>query len=243
MGIFDLNLQKKGCVILAKLKLIKEYVKEAQRLKERLGAGDNNFDDAFYQLTNSDLFRLDQKKSEIYHIYRLINSSKSKIICEIGAFRGGSCAIFCHSAPDDATIISIDIQFPIERKIAHKVFGKTRQKLICIKGDSQEQTTIGKIKNVLHGKVIDLLFIDGDHSLFGVMNDYVRFSPLVRHGGIIAFHDINPDTFMKTGIKTSSYVGEVPIFWETLKKSKIIHNEIIEDPEQDGFGIGLVVKE
>ena len=35
----------------------------------------------------------------------------------------------------------------------------------------------------------DLLFIDGDHEHAGVALDYERFSPLVRAGGLIVFHD------------------------------------------------------
>jgi cephalosporin hydroxylase len=36
---------------------------------------------------------------------------------------------------------------------------------------------------------IDFLFIDGDHSYQGVLTDWLLYAPLVRSGGIIAFHD------------------------------------------------------
>jgi hypothetical protein len=36
------------------------------------------------------------------------------------------------------------------------------------------------------------LFIDGDHTYEGVRRDFEMYSPLVRKGGIIAFHDIYP---------------------------------------------------
>ena len=94
----------------------------------------------------------------------------------------------------------------------------------------------------LKGKYIDFLFIDGDHSLFGVMNDYVRFIPLVKKGGVIAFHDIFPDSFMKTGMTSSSYVGGVPIFWDMMIKSGQKIETVVEDTEQDGFGIGVIYK-
>jgi len=38
----------------------------------------------------------------------------------------------------------------------------------------------------------DFLFIDGDHTYEGVEGDFEMYSPLVRRGGIIAFHDIVP---------------------------------------------------
>jgi predicted O-methyltransferase YrrM len=44
---------------------------------------------------------------------------------------------------------------------------------------------------------IDLLFIDGAHEYDAVLQDYEQWSPLVRPGGTIAFHDVvmedNPD--------------------------------------------------
>jgi hypothetical protein len=38
---------------------------------------------------------------------------------------------------------------------------------------------------------VDLLFIDGDHSLVGCQSDIDNFAPLVRKGGILAGHDYN----------------------------------------------------
>ena len=35
--------------------------------------------------------------------------------------------------------------------------------------------------------MLDLLFIDGDHSYEGVRQDYKMYSKLVRDGGLIAF--------------------------------------------------------
>jgi predicted O-methyltransferase YrrM len=37
---------------------------------------------------------------------------------------------------------------------------------------------------------IDLLFIDGNHSYDSALRDYLDWAPLVRRGGIIAFHDV-----------------------------------------------------
>ena len=39
-------------------------------------------------------------------------------------------------------------------------------------------------------KPIDLLFIDGSHDYKSVLNDYLQWSPLVKKGGYIAFHDV-----------------------------------------------------
>jgi predicted O-methyltransferase YrrM len=37
---------------------------------------------------------------------------------------------------------------------------------------------------------IDMLFIDGDHTYEGVKRDFELYRPLLKPGGIIAFHDV-----------------------------------------------------
>jgi len=149
---------------------------------------------------------------------------------------------FLKPQPSDALIISIDIQYPIARKLGHEHLVKKDQQLVCIEGDTQDPKTISRVMKMLHGRNIDFLFIDGDHSLFGVMNDYVRFYPLVKKGGVVAFHDINPDQFIRTGEQSTSNVGGVPQFWELIKKVSSDCFEFIDDPGQDGFGIGVLYK-
>jgi predicted O-methyltransferase YrrM len=39
---------------------------------------------------------------------------------------------------------------------------------------------------------VDFLFIDGDHSIAGCSFDFQEFSPAVRIGGLLAFHDYQP---------------------------------------------------
>jgi predicted O-methyltransferase YrrM len=202
----------------------------------------NNIEILIQELQNSKLFRLEQKTHEIKYVLELITKVKPSIICEIGAFRGGTLCAFSKVAPPYSTIISVDLNYPLSRKMAHKFFKHHQQKIICLQGNTQKDRIIAKMKRVLGNKQIDFLFIDGDHSLFGVMNDYVRFSPLVKKGGIIAFHDIFPDQHIRTGKKSNSNVGGVPFFWDAIKKSGAKVTEIIEDFDQDGYGIGILYK-
>ncbi len=57
------------------------------------------------------------------------------------------------------------------------------------------------------------------------------YSPLVRKGGLIAFHDI-----LKNPIETRC---EVYLFWNEIKKS-YNYQEIVNDPHQNWAGIGLI---
>lgn len=56
--------------------------------------------------------------------------------------------------------------------------------------DSKEMgTRYGELIN----KPIDLLFIDGDHSIEGCLSDFILFYPYVAAGGYIVLHDIYPE--------------------------------------------------
>lgn len=84
------------------------------------------------------------------------------------------------------------------------------------------------------GGEVDFLFIDGDHTYEGVKSDYEMYSPLVRKGGLIAFHDIREHP-PETGC-------EVKKFWDELK-DRLPSTSIEEIIDAEGgawAGIGLI---
>jgi predicted O-methyltransferase YrrM len=58
-----------------------------------------------------------------------------------------------------------------------------------LQGNSYFDETETNFKEELNSHELDLLFIDGDHTLDGVKNDYVRYSKYVKKGGYIIFDD------------------------------------------------------
>ena len=57
-----------------------------------------------------------------------------------------------------------------------------------IRGSSTDSQVVSQVAR-LAGK-IDLLFIDGDHSVEGVLSDWTAYSPLLSEHAIVALHDI-----------------------------------------------------
>jgi hypothetical protein len=86
---------------------------------------------------------------------------------------------------------------------------------------------------------LDILFIDGDHSYEGVKADFLAYSSMVRPGGLIAFHDIVSDNEARGRAKSLAWSGGVPRFWNELKHL-FDAAEYVENPEQDGYGIGVI---
>lgn len=220
----------------------KQITSEAKRLQREFSVS-NSIDKLIAIQSSSHFFRSGQIKTEISQLLSVLADKKMLNIMEIGTRKGGTLFLFSQICNEKAKIISVDYQYPsAELRNSLKYLKKRGQKIFTVEGDSHKASTFEKIKSILHKDLLDFLFIDGDHSYDGVKQDYNLYSNLVKPGGIIAFHDITPDNFLRNGKKTASDVGQVPIFWQELKAQSLDTLEFVENVEQDGFGIGLIFK-
>jgi len=179
-----------------------------------------------------------QVYEEILGLVEIVANLKPRRVLEIGTAGGGTLFIWCRLASDDATIISVDLPggpfgggYPMWRAVLYRYFRKPQQKLHLIRGDSHDPRTLEKVEKILGGEELDFLFIDGDHTYEGVKRDFEMYSPLVRSGGIVAFHDIVPGP--------PENVGGVPVFWSEIKH-RYRYLEIVRDWRQGGYGIGVL---
>jgi predicted O-methyltransferase YrrM len=53
---------------------------------------------------------------------------------------------------------------------------------------------VQQVKDALQGAELDAIFIDGDHTAYGVMCDYALYEELVGPGGVIMFGAITTRT-------------------------------------------------
>ena len=181
-----------------------------------------------------------QINTEILALLNLLQKNRTSKILEIGGYQGGTLFLFSIIAEPQASILSIDLDYPPERILAFETFSTTQVQVFSLKADSHTTATKSKAQQHFNGELIDFLFIDGDHSYDGVKSDFEMYSQMVRPGGMIAFHDIVPDFKTRFNEQTPSNVGEVPKFWQEVKKDYSETFEFIADTEQDGFGIGAI---
>ena len=181
-----------------------------------------------------------QIKSEISSLLVELEKNRPNNIVEIGTARGGTLFLFTRIATDNASVISIDQMdknymggYPTWKTNFYKSFAKKNQRIHLLRADSHDLTTLNDTKNILSGNKVDFLFIDGDHSYNGVKKDFDLYGPLVRSGGIVAFHDICQP------IEGTHGVNE---FWQEIKDG-FEFKEIIEDKNQGWAGIGLLLME
>jgi len=218
---------------------LKEYFKDKD-IESIIDATKNYVGHGVY-----DRIAMSQKRSEIRNLAEAVKALNTKVIVEIGTRKGGTLFTWCRFT-EAQLIISIDLPggihgggYPREKQELYKFFlsDYINRKMFLIQEDSHENSTLQQLEKFLNGKEIDFLFIDGDHTYQGVKMDFEMYSPLVRKGGIIAFHDIIHNTTTHEDAETI----EVPIFWNEIKR-EYKFKEFIESPQQGNMGIGILYK-
>lgn len=191
-----------------------------------------------WQIRKARRLGLVQRDPEIRELLTVVARLQPQRLLEIGTGHGGSFYLWTVAAPADAVIVSIDLppwelDDPGEAQKLRQLqrLGRGTQRVHCIRADSHAVSSRESLGRVLGSAPLDFLFIDGDHSYAGVKRDWLDYAPLVRPGGLIALHDIHPHS--------RKWGGEVPDFWREISACHR-SSEIVADPTQDGFGIGLI---
>jgi len=171
-------------------------------------------------------YQAEQREAEVIWFYRAVEGLEPtpQVIVEIGIKEGGNLKVLSTHLDKNGKAIGIDprqeIPWNMKDSDCH---------VYHIARSSHEQETKDRLIEILDGQEIDVLFIDGDHSTEGMLQDYEDYSPLVRKGGIIAVHDIY-------------YLEEVKVAWSKVKINK--RGKVFESPwNQSSIGIGYIVKE
>ena len=159
-----------------------------------------------------------QDKEELWQLTQRVGRLSPKNILEIGCAGGGTLLLWQALA---SGVVSVDIQglnggrgfLPLDQFPS----------VTFILGDCHHYETFEEVK--LLGPY-DFLFIDGDHTREGVSSDYTMYAPLVKKGGIVAFHDWNYQ---------AGPVSHYPIR-ECVSKTGIIPEVI----EHSHFGIAVL---
>ncbi len=180
-----------------------------------------------------------QNPFEIEQMYKEVCCLTPQRVLEVGTARGGTLYLWTQAACDTATIVSVDLPggkfggaYPPCRAPFYQAFARPQQALHLLRCDSHDRLTLENVQSLFDNKPVDFAFIDGDHTYEGVKKDFQFYGPMVRPGGLIAFHDILPRMDMPE--------IQVDRFWREISD----RHEIIEfiGPDSSGrkIGIGLV---
>lgn len=165
-----------------------------------------------------------QKIDELAELIDMLIDFKPEVIVELGVFAGGTLYAWQRVAPNP-TVIGIDMM-----QEAPDGSPRDEHGAIGILGNTHDPATVDALVEALDGRLIDFLFIDGDHSYEGVRQDYEMYSRLVRPGGLIGFHDIVTHQYQ---------LGcEVVKLWCEIKDESAV--EIVSSEGDHWGGIGVL---
>jgi len=177
---------------------------------------------------------------EILNLAEIVKKLAPKTVLEVGTSRGGTFFIWARLAAPDAHLISIDLPggeniwaYPRWKEPFYKRFASKGQHIDLLRGDSQKQEMVERLKKTLNGAQVDFLFIDADHAYEGVKKDFELYAPFVRQGGVIAFHDV--------AVHPPIANCGVTRLWAELKAESKNYKEFIEKADQGWGGIGVLM--
>lgn len=137
-----------------------------------------------------------------------VGNISPQTIVEIGSFIGISTlwmAAGLERSGNNAVLHAIDLFgeimpcFPYRCGYLEDPLAFARQSAVSaqlahrIQFHKMDSYQVGQHFDTIINKPVDLLYIDGDHSIRGCMNDFALFAPHVVPGGYIILHDIYPE--------------------------------------------------
>lgn len=155
-----------------------------------------------------------QNEEELWWLYNKIKEiNPLKTVIEIGLSGGGSFRfwreLLLGTGNELKELLLIGVDKEYHPDLVYKSFNETAIgidmsadnkdyhfdskgiRIEVITGLSEDPNTIKRVKKILGDRKVDVdfLMIDGHHEYFNVSSDYNNYSPFVRKGGIIGFHD------------------------------------------------------
>jgi len=177
-----------------------------------------------------------QRTWELMQLVNLFRGLEPNRILEVGTEIGGTLWHWLQNAKPPALVVSVDDMASLSHEQKQNLPGMWQSwcpegvSLEIITADSKDAGTIARVSALL--PEVDFLFIDGDHTYDGVKADWMNYGPMVRPGGLVAFHDlITPDFGRHV---------KVPELWREIREAGYPVCELFADPREGWGGIGIV---
>ncbi len=158
-----------------------------------------------------------------------------RTVIEVGTAAGGTLALWSELSQPSALLVAVDLPQGREPRYSDGALRRAApgRRLALVRRDSRLGETRDAVLQALGPSQADLLFIDGSYRAAVVRSDLRSFGPCVRDGGLIAFHDIVVHPGMPD-------VRVHELWWELRARFPHRCEEVLESPDQDWGGIGLL---
>ena len=162
----------------------------------------------------------------------LLEQLQPTTLLEIGTYRWGTAEMTLAAIPSIKRLVTVDIVDRLAER--PEILAKYGGRLAFVHGDTRQPDMWERVHKEFYSEdmPIDAAFIDGDHDYRPTMFDFSECTRLVKAGGVIGIHDVNPQC---------GPLGSVVVFQELMKefpnKSHMIDCSAEKGP-WDNYGIG-----
>lgn len=176
-----------------------------------------------------------QIESELAEFALLLKRENIKSYLEVGAKWGGTFWRIANVLPKGSRVVAVDLPDGMGGSVGSQNFlsscidelNAIGYDACVIFGDSH----LPSVAELVRARApFDAVFIDGDHTLAGVTQDWETYGPMAK---IVSFHDIGyrrePKLIRKGRVA-------VPQLWESIK-GQYRHIEIKASPKDCGIGV------
>lgn len=172
--------------------------------------------------------RIQLVSAECAYLYDVGKNLGSGNYANLGTFRGGSAACIAHGlrhSKSDGKIYCVDLWrgpgskgTDLEEMQRNFQADDIDKYAIYCKGFIHEWSE--KLKDL----EFNFVFLDGEHSYENAERDFNAWFPLIKRGGVIAFHDchfLSIDTFLKEQVETRTDLEELEGYYRIRQFRKI----------------------
>jgi predicted O-methyltransferase YrrM len=184
-----------------------------------------------------------QDKDEFEQLCQLVRDARPHAMMEVGSRHGRSLLRLAEAGmPTLRRVLSVDLPeaawgktgsgSALQDCAAHLASRGLDVQLLLADSHGPEAKALAEKER----DSLDFLFLDGDHTYEGLKKDFLWFSPCVRRGGIVAFHDVcAPD-----GLHSKGKEMGVPRFWHEIREAYPEQTRVFQGPGSI-LGIGILV--
>ena len=184
-----------------------------------------------------------QDIKELEAILQMYQVLRPKKVLEIGSLYGGTLWHWIQKSVPGTVIVSVDkipdnkhhrASVVLEEHKQWAGWAETAQvEIVEIVGRSDDLNVMSWVKEY---QPFDFIFVDGGHEYDVVHADYNNYYPMLRKGGLMAFHDIAaPDR--------NTYNIDVGRWWRDMVASTLFTGKVMESITRPGkWGIGIIQK-
>lgn len=142
---------------------------------------------------------IEQYANEFFDMVNHVDAIAPTVVVEIGVKRAGTMRFWEYLIPKDGIVIGVDnnsdnlnyiANLPTSSEFLYHVTSEVGKELYYVIRDSNSKEAVADVKELLDGREIDFLFIDGGHYCPVPKTDFDNFNPLVRSGGLVCIADI-----------------------------------------------------